>query len=351
MAEWPTGTMRALSIEGPRDVRVVTRPIPAPQPGHALVRVSHVGLCGTDAELYTGASPFFAQGTAAYPLTPGHEWSGTVVATAPGVTHVRVGDRVVGDPFVTCGHCEMCRVDRRNLCVRRREMGVRTAVPGAPALSGAAAELVAVPDSVLTCVPAQVGLDVAALVEPAVTAIEGVRRCAVGPRDRVAVIGTGTLGLLAAMAAVATGARVEAVGVEDAGLALARELGCVAAHRPRDAPADSCSVVVEASGAEPAFGDALRIAAPGGRVALLGIPPGDVRVPGAAAVLKDLTIHGVLGGVHNWAHAVGLVTDGSLRAAELIDDRIPFAEGHEGFRRLVEGPRRRPKLLLAVGDA
>jgi 2-desacetyl-2-hydroxyethyl bacteriochlorophyllide A dehydrogenase len=338
---WPSGGMPAVVISDRDEVRVEERPVPAARAGHVLVETAYVGLCGTDAALLTGASPFIQLGHQRYPFVPGHEWSGTVVAVGDGVDDLTPGARVVGDPFITCGACRMCRRGRRNVCERRSEMGVRGAY------AGAASRYALVPARVCTRLPDGLGLREAPLVEPGVTVVRGLTRtrCAFG--DRVAVIGTGTLGLIAVQVARALGAEVDAVGVEPGGLDMATELGARRAVRPEDADEDTYSVVVEASGAPPSAALALRLIEPAGRVAQLGIAdsPSEMMMP--QAVLKDIEWHGVLGGVEHYGRTAGLLASGAVRGDALIDRVVPAERAAEAFEALLGGGRPRPKLMLA----
>jgi 2-desacetyl-2-hydroxyethyl bacteriochlorophyllide A dehydrogenase len=337
--------MPAAVMAEPQAVRVVELPVPEEVAGHVLVETAFVGLCGTDAELFLGSSTYLQQGLTRYPFVFGHEWSGTVLAVGPDVVGVAPGDRVVGDPFITCGACSMCRAGRRNLCSRRSEMGVRGNYPGA------ASRYVRVPAAVVTKVPPEVDLLEAPLVEPFVTVLHAVERVRVRDDDRVAVVGTGTLGLLAVQAARASGARVEAVGIDPAGMALAVELGAERAVHAEEIEEDAYSVVLEVSGSPDAAALVPRLLAPGGRAALVGIPsrPADAFAT-SLLTLKDAEVHGVLGGVRNFERAVRLFAAGGIAARALVDRTLRAAAAPDAFELLVGGARERPKLLLELGS-
>jgi 2-desacetyl-2-hydroxyethyl bacteriochlorophyllide A dehydrogenase len=332
--------MPAVVVAERDEVRLEERPVPGPRPGHVLVETAYVGLCGTDAGLLTGASPFIQLGYQRYPFVPGHEWSGTVVAVGEGVDSLAPGVRVVGDPFITCGACRMCRRGRRNVCERRSEMGVRGTY------AGAAARYALVPARVCTVLPDDLGLREAPLVEPGVTVVRGLSRvrCAFG--DRVAVIGTGTLGLIAIQVARALGAEVDAIGVEPAGLELAAGLGARRAVTPEGVSDETYSVVVEASGAASAAALALRAVEPAGRVAQLGIADAPSEMTMALAVLKDIEWHAVLGGVEHYERTAGLLASGAVRGDALIERVVPAERAAEAFDALLAGGRARPKLML-----
>lgn len=345
-SRWPTGLMDAIVMTAPRTLAIQTVSIPAPAPGHVLVRPAYVGLCGTDAELYKGSSIYINSGIKNYPFVFGHEWSGTVVAVPDDDTSgYRPGDRVIGHPFITCDVCPACRRGRRNMCTRRSEMGVHGAYPGA------ASQLASVPAKVLTKLPDSLRLVDAAMIEPSVTAVQALERTRAGYDDRVAVIGTGTLGLVAVQVAAGMGAEVTAIGVEDAGLQLADQLGASQVLRPERAQRDHYTVVVEASGAPTATGMALDIVAPGGRVALVGVAHHPVNdLPIAQAVLKDLELHGVLHGIDRYDQTVRLVEHGTVTPSSLVDQVFSYTEAQDAFNQLLTPGRPKPKILLRFND-
>jgi 2-desacetyl-2-hydroxyethyl bacteriochlorophyllide A dehydrogenase len=337
---WPTGVMAALAFERPGAVAWQQVPIPASRGGDLLVRVERVGICGTDVHLLEGTSPYVRDALTTYPIRPGHEWCGTVVATAADVDEVEPGQRVVGDPFLPCGRCQVCREGRHNLCPRRDELGVRGQTPGA------AATYVRIPVANVARVPAGMPSAHAVLAEPAVTVLNALRRTRLQPGERVAVIGTGTLGLIAVQVAAAQGCHVDVIGVEPAGIELAGSFGAANGYLDEPAPADSYDVVVEASGAAAVTRELARVAAVGGRIAQVGItdaPTCAVDLP--AVVAKGLTLVGILGGVSLLGRALHLIDQGVIRADGLIDDVVGSQDAVAAFERM-QRPRTRPKLLI-----
>lgn len=337
-------TMRALVFTAPEQFRISEVPIPAPLPGHCLVRVAYVGLCGTDLSLYKGTSVYFTQKLKSYPFLVGHEWSGTVVETGDGVHDFATGDRVAGHNFVTCDTCAECRAGRRLQCRNRSEIGVLGEHPGA------ASDYLCVPAKVLAPLPRSINLRSAALLEPASTSLHAVSRIAVREDDTVAVLGTGTLGLAAVQLARVTGARVDVIGVDDSGLRLARGLGADRTLGPEEAEDDAYSVVIEASGAESAIAQTPRLVAYGGRLALVGVPHGVVsNFASALLVLKNASVHGVLSGIEQWDRLIRLVARRAVDLEALIDTVLPLSEAGEALAALAEGRRTRPKVLLEIG--
>ena len=341
---WPSGTMPAVVFSAPGTIVLQEVPVPEAAPGQILVRVERVGVCGTDVHLLDGTSAYVVGGLTSYPIRFGHEWGGEVVAVGPDVSPDLVGTQVVGEPFLSCGQCLTCRAGHYNLCPNRYELGVRGAVPGA------AAQYLRIPAANAHVVPVGVPLEHALMAEPSVTVLHAFQKGGVQPGEQMAVLGTGTLGLIAVQVAVSMGCPVDVVGIDPFGLESARRFGARAALAPDAAPADTYPVVLEATGAR-SIGPLLsRIAGIGGRVLQVGIPGGPVDgVDLAAFVSKGLQLTGVLGGVHLMPRALLLIAQGAIRPEELLEEVVPVAEIDRAFRRMHEPERARPKLVIHMG--
>ena len=269
-----SATMEAIQIAAPNTLRQVRLPVPEPRDGEILIRTAFLGICGTDVHLLRGRSFYYDHGFLKFPFVFGHEYTGTIVASR-GVEGFREGDRIVGHCMVECHVCDNCRRGKRHLCRNLKEVGLRY-------IPGAASEFLCVPAYAVTRVPDTLPLTAATLVEPSVTAYHATQRAAVGIDDRVAIIGTGTLGLLALLIAKLTAASVDVIGVERSELDFALELGANRARRPEEVGDNEYSVVIEASGARSSLGLAARILDLGGRCAMIGViddPPRPSRPP------------------------------------------------------------------------
>lgn len=339
-SEWPIGEMVALVMTEPGVVRPETRPIPEEAPGTVLVRVAYLGVCGSDLELLDGSSFYIQQGMNHYPLVFGHEYSGVVEAVGAGVSEFEPGDRVVGITIVSCGTCRWCMRGKRRLCENFAEVGLW-------GHEGAASEYFRVPVRGLAKVGPSLGLREAALVEPSSTAVHAAERTDVGIYDRVAVIGTGMLGLVAVQIAKAVGAEVHAIGVEEGGLALAAEVGADCSLRPEEAEERAYSVVVEASGAVAAFESVPRLLERGGRAALVGVVNESTLsfVP-SFVNLNDQDLLGIFSGSDHYDQTLNLFASGKVSPEVLIERVIPAADVAEAFEAMVAGERARPKILM-----
>jgi 2-desacetyl-2-hydroxyethyl bacteriochlorophyllide A dehydrogenase len=333
-------TMMAVLITGPNALNRGRLPVPTVRPGHILIETAFVGICGTDLHLLEGNSFYLEHNYLKYPFVFGHEYTGRVVAVADDVQTLRVGDRVVGHCMVPCHSCDMCRRGKRHLCRNLKEVGLRY-------IQGAAAEYVSVPAYAVTKVPSSLSLKAATLVEPSVTAYHAAERANIRPDDRVAVIGTGTLGLLSMLMAKLSASSVDVIGIEESELEFAKTLGADRTLRPSEAKADYYSVVLEASGAAVSTGLAARILDLGGRASLIGVvnEPAREFVP-SLFTLKDLTFHGILHGLNYYEQTVELFASGRIDPLQLVDRTGTIEEADKLFQDMKATQRRRPKYLL-----
>ena len=186
--------MRAIVLDRPGSFRVTEVPDPTPGPGQVVVKVDACGICGTDLHIMDGEFP-----PTPYPITPGHEFAGTIAAVGADVTmDLPVGAPVAVDPSIYCGHCRRCRAGRANLCENWAAIG--------DTVDGAFAEYVAVPAANVYRLPAGFDGQTAAMVEPLACAVHGLRRLGPVFGDSVVLTGAGTMGLLLLQLLVHAGA-------------------------------------------------------------------------------------------------------------------------------------------------
>ena len=212
--------MKAARIYGANDIRVVEIETPTPKDHDVLCKVARAGMCGTDYAIYSGEFSFVKQGLVPMPMTPGHEWSGTVVATGENVSLFNEGDRVVGDTCVSCGHCYECLIGQYGKCEKMRCVG--TINPW----DGAYAEYILMPERHLMKLHDSISFENGACVEPAATALYSVEIADVKIGDTVLVLGSGPIGIAAAKLAKLMGASIVAiVGRKEFKLQKSLELG------------------------------------------------------------------------------------------------------------------------------
>jgi L-iditol 2-dehydrogenase len=319
--------MKAARLHGPRDLRVESVRDPRPEPGQVIVRMTAAGLCGTDYEIYSGARPV------EYPRIMGHELVGRVEAAGPDVTRVGPGDPVVVEPNYSCGHCPLCREGNRNLCLSRTTIGINA--------DGGFAELVRVPAQCCWRASPGAGSDALLLAEPLAVVVRAVARAEPKSGETAAIVGAGTLGLLALQLLQVRGARVMVISRSRRRFALASELGADATHATVEGPlADAArrfsgregvDLVVETAGTAEAVTHALELVRPGGRVVLTGLPHEPTSLSFFSVVRREVTLIGSMIYQNEFPEALRLVEGGAVRTAPLITHRFGLDRIDEAF--------------------
>jgi 2-desacetyl-2-hydroxyethyl bacteriochlorophyllide A dehydrogenase len=189
-------TCQAVVISGPGEASLEEIQIPGVKPGDVLIRVAYEAVCATDIDIYEGTLGYYKDGTAKYPIVPGHEFSGRVFSIGSNVNNLEIGDGVVVECIQSCGTCEACRRENWIACRNRVELGVI-------GRNGGYAEYVLVPGRFVHRLPAEIDMQAACLCEPLAVALKGLKRLRRTWRDRkaqrkVAVVGAGSLGHLCA---------------------------------------------------------------------------------------------------------------------------------------------------------
>jgi threonine dehydrogenase-like Zn-dependent dehydrogenase len=287
-------------------------PAPAAGLGEALIDVERVGVCGTDAEFFSGQMAYLHQGHSHYPMVLGHEWCGVVVAVGDDVDATWIGKRVMGDTMLGDGTCRRCRRGVQHVCEHREEVGIRGG------RDGALAEQLAVPVSSLHVLPDSVDAVLGALVEPGGNALRAARATEAGPGDRVLVIGPGTIGLLVSMFVRARGAEVHLMGITESSLAFARDLGFEDTwlHTvPDDLVFDA---VVDASHAAHIPALALDLVEPAGRVVYIGLAGTPSHIDTRTLALKDVAAVGILSASPALADTIAAYADGIIDPRPLV---------------------------------
>ena len=312
--------MRAFVITGPGKSEVIEVDPPAARAGEVVVDVERAGVCGTDMEFHSGDMAYLASGDAKYPIRIGHEWCGVVSAVGEGVSPDWIGRRVTGDTMLGCGRCRLCRSGRQHTCPDRFEIGIRHGWPGA------LAEQLPVPASALLTLPDSVDATLGALVEPGGTARRAVQATDPAPGKPMLVMGPGTIGLLAAMFAAARGADVHLLGTEPGSLEFARSLGFEQVWTRDTLPAVPFDAIIDATNAAdlPAF--AIDRVEPGGRVVYIGLSGEPSLMDTRRAVLKDLTVVGVLSASGGLGGTIEAYASGAVDPRPLVAETVTLDE-------------------------
>ncbi|HEX2153202.1 MAG TPA: L-threonine 3-dehydrogenase [Acidimicrobiia bacterium] len=321
--------------------------VPLPDVGddEVLIRVGKTSICGTD--LHIHAWDDWARSTIPVPMVVGHEFMGEITEVGAKVEGLKVGERVSGEGHITCRHCRNCRAGRREFCHNHTAVGVSR--------PGAFAEFLALPAENVFPVPDHISDDVAAVLDPLGNATHTALAFDVVGED-VLITGAGPIGVMAAAIVRHIGARyVVITDVNRFRLELASRMGVDRAVDVTATPLDDVmadlgmlegfDVGLEMSGAESAFNQLLDVMNHGGKVAVLGIPAGDVRLAVGEVIFKGLTLRGIYGRriFETWYKMSAMLQSG-LEVDAVITDRFPADEFEQAFDLVRSG--RSGKVLL-----
>jgi 2-desacetyl-2-hydroxyethyl bacteriochlorophyllide A dehydrogenase len=297
-------------FEAPGKLTVEEMPDPTPGRTDVVVEVAGVGICGTDIHVLEGH-----YAGSAYPLIPGHEVSGTVVAVGTEVAGVTVGERVVVDPTLACGHCERCVNGGYNLCLNWNCFGVART-------HGASAQYLVAPAANAYRLPDDVDIHQASMVEPLSCAI---RAYDILPRrlgEHYLVYGAGTMGLLLAQLAPRAGAvSVTVVDPNEGRRTLATEVGVETVVATADeADRTTWDVVIDATGVVAAIEDGLPRVKPGGTFQQFGVAPADAtaRYQPISIVRDEITMVGSAASRYTFGRAVEMFAAGAIRTEPMF---------------------------------
>jgi (R,R)-butanediol dehydrogenase / meso-butanediol dehydrogenase / diacetyl reductase len=323
------------------DLRLEKVEVPVPGPGHVLLAVAFCGVCGSDLhEIVDGPHaipvdvPHPMSGAVA-PITLGHEFSGTVVASGTGVTDLPPGTLVAVEPNYRCGACTACREGRYEVCAGFGFAGLMG--------DGGMAEYALVPEYMVKPLPEGFDLAAAAVLEPAAVALHGIRRSTFAPRQAVLVVGLGPVGLLVCALLREKGAAM-VIGVDPrpARRALAARLGADVLLSPRDDVAgavreategDGVHVAFEVVGAQQTFDAALAGLRTGGELVLLGLVD-ELMIPAFRMVNAEQTLTTSVGYRDCHDELIAMCQSGRMDLAALVTDVVELADGADALRRM-----------------
>jgi 2-desacetyl-2-hydroxyethyl bacteriochlorophyllide A dehydrogenase len=323
--------MNAVVFESVGSLALRSVPDPTPQPDEVVLRVAQAGICGTDLHIFRG------EYLSTFPLIPGHEFVGEVVAVGRDVRGIAVGQRAVGDPNLSCGNCEFCRSLQPNHCRRWQAVGVTRA--------GAFAEYVALPARAVYPVPDSIDDAAAAFIEPLACVVYALGRIRVRAGDDVLIFGGGPMGLLLTQALRRVGgARLTLVEPNAQRAELARRVGADAVLTPAEAselPRDpgKFHVVVDATGLPRVIERALDPLRPGGTYLQFGVAPIGAHAAGEPYRIfrNDWTIVGSFALSQTFAPAIRWLEAGAIDVAPLVSHVLPLAEFAAGFAEFAGG--------------
>lgn len=336
--------MRAAFCLEPGKVELRDIPKPEPAAGEVVIQVRQCGICGSDLHYYHGGFPVPA-------VCPGHEIAGVVADVGAGVTGLKAGDDVAVEPVITCGHCPGCLVGDYQLCREAR-------IPGTH-VNGGFADYLQMPARAFFKLPAGLDTSIAGLTEPLAVGVHGVRLGNVRLGDRVLVLGAGTIGLLAGIAAREAGASevlitarhphqraaAESLGLKPLGEGR-DELTAYAFDHPID-------VAIETVGGEAeTLNQALFATRAGGSVVVLGVFYGQPQIMALVLMLKEIRMIGSLmygryGTRADFDVTLDILHRRQAELAGLITHRFPLAQIGKAYATAADKKEKSIKVSVA----
>jgi threonine dehydrogenase-like Zn-dependent dehydrogenase len=311
--------MQALVFTRPGTVELLEIDPPVPDAGEVLVRVDAAGICGS--ELHGISDTSFRRP----PLVMGHEFSGTTVD----------GRRVVANPLLSCGACDQCERGCEHLCRVRAILGIHR--------QGAFAEWIAVPEGALHVLPAAMSFETAALIEPLANGVHAVNLSNAEPAARIAILGAGTIGLVALLAARRRTDDVAVCDLSPERLAVADRLG---ARTTTSELRGEFDVVIDAVGAASTHRASIERVRPGGTTVWIGLLSSDADIDARALVRDEKHVVGSYGYTSGeFAEAVAVAADTELdwTTSFALDDGVAI------FNELMHGRHDVVKAVLRPG--
>lgn len=339
--------MKCVVVEEAHKVVLKEKELKPLAPGFARIKVKACAICATDLEIIDGKIP------AAYPITPGHEWSGVVEEVFDEKYKSMIGKRVTGSNDVFCGECDHCREGNWRYCEEFKEIGFK--------LPGAYAEYVDVPEAGLVELPDGLSFEEAALAEPLGVALGVWQKMHPKFGKTCMIYGAGSIGLCCLMVAKAVGMRnIVVVATSKNRLEIAEKLGAYAtiATKEEDVFAlmkkyhpNGTDYIIEATGIEECISNSFKLCAKGGYVALAGYGRGktmNIRIDD----IHTKNLH-VIGAGYNWNQhqkAINMMADGQANMKLLISKKLKLDDFEEGLHLVRERPIGFTKAVFMFND-
>jgi L-iditol 2-dehydrogenase len=312
--------MRAAVLVEPGRIVVQERPVPTPDPGDVLVRVSSVGVCGSDTHYYRHGrvGSFVVEA----PLVLGHEAAGTIVAVGESVDPSRIGQRVSIEPQRPDPETEETRRGDYNLCPHMRFYAT-------PPVDGALCDYVTIGAEFAHPVPGSVSDDAAALCEPLSVGIAAIRKAGDDARSRELIAGAGPIGIVVTQLARAYGAtEIIVTDLDPARREQATRFGATTVLDPTvdRLGAEPVDAFIDASGAQSAVVDGIRAVRPAGRVVLVGLGAETMELPVQVIQNRELMLTGVFRYANTWPTAIALVESGQVDLDSMVTAHFTLEE-------------------------
>ena len=322
--------MKAVQIVKPNELRVIDVPKPTlDEHNNVLVKMTAAGICGSDVGIYHGTNA-----AATYPRIIGHEMVGVVAEVGPTAKKVKVGDRVIIDQVVPCGHCYACRKGRPNVCGNLQVRGVH--------IDGGYREYMAVPDTDCYLVPDMLSDTEAVMIEPTTIAVQCCSRAQLESEDTVLIIGSGALGSsILRIVKQFQPRKIIVSDIDDAKLEEALKNGAtdVINSLKEDVPARcheltdgyGVTVSIDAACVKTSLITALNATGSAGRVITMGFSVAPTEVNQFAITSKELDVRGSRLQNRKFQDVIDLINAGKIDLRGSISHTFPLTEAQKAF--------------------
>lgn len=337
--------MKTVCITTPGDIKVTEKEKPVRTGDKLLIKVHSAGICGSDIGAYKGVNPLVS-----YPRVIGHEIAGEVAEVPAGEKDFTVGDRVVLEPYVYCGHCYPCSIGRTNCCENLTVLGVH--------IEGGMGEYIAHPRRLVHKAPDAIPWSVLPMAEPLVISMQAVSRPQVKSGEHVAITGAGPIGLLAAQYALTLGAVPILIDPVAERLKFAADRGIphtidLSKENPLEkikaiTKGRMAEAVIEASGDSRAIRSSIDYVSYAGRICLVGWPKGETSLPTDLFTKKELNVVGSRNSVGMFAESLRLIAAKQVDAAPLITKTVSIDQAPAVVADIAKNPGNYMKVIVTI---
>ncbi len=336
-------------LVSPKKLMLEHKEIPVPAIDEVIIKVRYAGLCGSDVHAFLGELP-----TVRFPVVPGHEFSGTIVAMGKEVRrYKKKGDEVVAEPFIPCGKCYNCKHTLYYLCEELEFMGTQ--------VNGAFGQYVTIHQERVHLVPQGLDLKEAVFTEPLAVAVHAVEEAKVSPQGRVLVIGAGTIGVLVMQIAKSLRAEVIMTDISDSKLNIAKNLGAdkivnvtktpienLFAH---DFKSENVDVVLDCAGIPSDLAKLINMVRKGIKIISIGgITDKKIELSIGLITKKELKVMGsFLYTSQDFEQAMHYLSEGLIDIAPLISHILPLDKIREAYSLFISDKTCTSKILIDMG--
>ncbi len=344
---------QAVIMKGIRQLTLEDAPMPDVGPQDVLIRVEHVGICGSDVHYYEHGR--IGSIIVRPPFILGHECAGTIVEKGKGVDNLAPGDRVAIEPGVTCGRCEYCKQGKYNLCPSVEFLAT-------PPIDGALQKYISFPRHMVFKLPQNVSTLEGALVEPLSVGLHAAKQAHAAMGKSVLILGVGCIGMMTLIACKAMGAsRVIVSDIFEGRLAKAKELGASEAIHAKNedtvqairehTKGAGVDIVIETAGTEATIAQTVKLVKRGGTVVLVGYPPKEsVSLDVIELINKEATVKTVFRYRNIYPDAVEAIRTGQIGVLPIVSKTFAFVDSMAAFDYVTEHKKDVLKAIIQVDE-